>query len=171
MAANVQSLRVELCEGDDHAKVDKKVAVGVIINGGDGNDKLEGGSGNDVLIGGPGRDELKGRRWPERRFRSRWHDKLVGGAGDDKLDGGNGPGHFSGGSGDEYDDIVDDLINDASDNVALLTVGEELFDDAAEDEIKGDKKNRDVFFVDLDDADDDDDDISGEEGDRLIEIG
>jgi Ca2+-binding RTX toxin-like protein len=56
-------------------------AIGLTLNGGDGNDVLIGGAGNDILLGGAG------------------DDVLLGGDGDDILDGGEGDDIIIGGDG------------------------------------------------------------------------
>jgi len=76
----------------------------VLVDGGDGNDKIDGhkvtdplasltllgGKGNDVLIGGRGNDILRG---------GNGNDVLIGGKGDDMLFGGPGRDTLIGGSG------------------------------------------------------------------------
>ena len=80
---DVNRIVIHLCDGDDKAKIHKKVGIDAEIHGGGGKDKLTGGGGNDILIGGLGDDDLKG---------GRGNDVLSGGAGNDKLSGGSDGG-------------------------------------------------------------------------------
>ena len=80
---DIDRIVIHLCDGDDKAKIHKKVEIDAEIHGGDGRDKLTGGGGNDILIGGLGDDDLQG---------GHGNDVLSGGAGDDKLDGGTDGG-------------------------------------------------------------------------------
>jgi hypothetical protein len=67
-------------------------------------------------------------------------------------------------AGDDYDDIVDDLVGN------WLTRGVHVFDDGVKDKLEGAKKLRDVFFADLDGQDKDDDKTNHDKGDRVIEL-
>ncbi len=60
-------------------------AIGLVLDGGAGNDVLIGGAGNDVLLGGAG------------------DDVLVGNDGDDVLDGGDGDDIIIGGAGNDIE--------------------------------------------------------------------
>jgi len=89
-----QELQVLGLGGDDHIML-KGINRSVVVDGGDGNDKilgvgvknplavltLRGGNGNDLLIGGRGNDILEG---------GNGNDILIGGLGTDSLDGGAG---------------------------------------------------------------------------------
>ena len=73
----VSKLRVFADGGDDIVRVNSNVgALGTVIYGGDGNDRLYGGVGNNVLVGGDGDDMLVG---------SSGRDILIGGFGQDVL--------------------------------------------------------------------------------------
>jgi hypothetical protein len=65
--------------GNDVIRVDSRVMIPAMIDGGEGNDQLQGGGGGDLLIGGGGADILVGG--PGRNV-------LIGGAGADILRGG-----------------------------------------------------------------------------------
>jgi len=122
-AGNVESIKVLLGDGNDHAHIAGNIDLPTFIDGGtgndhliagrgpttliggDGNDKLiggkgddllKGGTGNDILVGGPGNDELYG---------GAGNDKLVGGPGDDILKGGRGNDVLIGGAG--KDKLID----------------------------------------------------------------
>ena len=66
--------------------------VGVLLEGGAGDDLLEGGSGDDTLAGNAGADTLRG---------AAGNDRLAGGDGDDWIDGGAGDDNLGGGLGDD----------------------------------------------------------------------
>ena len=80
-ADEVNDILITLCDGDDKAKIHKKIDINATIHGGNGKDKLTGGSGDDVINGGAG------------------DDHLTGGSGSDFLDGGDGNDHLKGDSG------------------------------------------------------------------------
>lgn len=82
---------------------DSTAVNGLLIQGGDGNDKIrigsglaaatvDGGAGNDTLYGGTGNDQLYG---------DEGDDRLYGGGGNDTLDGGSGLNRLSGDDGDD----------------------------------------------------------------------
>jgi Ca2+-binding RTX toxin-like protein len=68
----------------------------VVINGGNGADRLRGTMGVDEIRGGNGNDQIEGRDG---------HDYLFGGAGDDLLIS-NGPDHLDGGAGIDIARII-----------------------------------------------------------------
>jgi Ca2+-binding RTX toxin-like protein len=76
--------RFELGDGNDRLVVDAELDVGVMADGGDGDDVLIGGAGGDYLNGGRGKDIVRGR------------------GGNDILDGGNDrdPDVIEGGTGE-----------------------------------------------------------------------
>jgi hypothetical protein len=117
--ADVDSILILLCDGNDHATIADGGAVGganlnlpALIDGGSGKDHLRGGHGDDTLLGGPGDDKLDGRGGS---------DVLSGGDDRDQLLGGNGRDVLIGGSG------IDDLQGGAADD--LLVGGYTLYDD------------------------------------------
>ncbi len=108
--ADVTSIRITLCDGNDRAKIDLggsdgdgDISIPALIEGGDGDDHLTGGSGDDVIIGGRGKDKLNGRDG---------NDVLIGGDGNDKLQGDDGLDLLFGGlgkdtlKGNKDDDIL-----------------------------------------------------------------
>jgi Ca2+-binding RTX toxin-like protein len=60
--AGLDSLTIEGGAGDDTIDASglPAASIGLVLNGGDGNDVLRGGAGNDVLNGGDGRNVLSG---------------------------------------------------------------------------------------------------------------
>ena len=92
--AGVQSLTINSGDGND--QVTFTGAMGVTIDGGNGDDTLTGGSGPDVIMGGAGNDTITGNDGA---------DLLDGGLQADSgtnvnfIDGGNGPDTIIGGAG------------------------------------------------------------------------
>ncbi len=80
-AADIASVAIWLCGGDDRANVHPSVDAPATIHGHSGDDILKGGSGNDQIFGWTGADRLWGRVGD---------DLLDGGPGRDRLFGGRG---------------------------------------------------------------------------------
>ncbi len=70
-------------------------------------------------------------------------------------------------NGDDYDDIVDDLVAVGG----SLEIGVRVFDDGIRDKFRRSKQTRDLFFADLDGNDDDDDDVKADKDDLVLELG
>ncbi len=100
-AADAGKVRINGNDGDDNIDVDDSVTHGLVIDGGNGNDRIVGGSGDDTLIGGAGNDHLDGRGGADRLDGGDGDDQLYGGAGKDTLLGGNGSDWLHGGAGDD----------------------------------------------------------------------
>ncbi len=111
-SASVNSMRIVLRGGDDHANVGSTLLIPALIKGGADDDHLSGGGGNDILLGGLGKDKLNG---------GNGHDVLVGGENDDQLNGGDGQDVLIGGRG------KDDLKGNQGDD--LLIGGFTSYDD------------------------------------------
>lgn len=90
--ADVTSLRVMTCDGDDKIHVNHHVTVPATLDGGDGADHIRAGDGVSLLEGGPGADHL---------VAGDAGDTLNGGDGDDDLKGGKGNDILSGNGGDD----------------------------------------------------------------------
>ena len=88
--ADVDSVEIWLCEGDDHGNVHQSITVDAVIHGDDGRDMLWGGDGNDFIEGGDGDDKIWGRRGDDELHGNDGNDRLTGGKGLDILDGGSG---------------------------------------------------------------------------------
>jgi hypothetical protein len=86
--------------GDDRITTHPDITRPMIIDGGDGDDRMEGGASHDVMIGHEGRDTLLGKIGL---------DIMIGGAGQDRLTGG------------DDDDILIAGRTDFDDNQAALT--------------------------------------------------
>jgi hypothetical protein len=98
--ADVDSVQLWLCGGDDHGDVHPSITLPAEIRGHDGHDMLWGGSGDDDVDGGPGDDMAWGRDGD---------DRVIGGPGNDILFGGHGTDHLDGGPGTNR--IVDQPSN------------------------------------------------------------
>ncbi|MBI1896686.1 MAG: PKD domain-containing protein [Acidobacteria bacterium] len=86
--AQVRRIAVYLNGGNDDATVAGDVTIPVILDGGDGNDRLKAGGGPAVLIGGAGDDTLTG---------SGGRNILIGGLGADTITDGQGEDILIGG--------------------------------------------------------------------------
>lgn len=102
-AAGVTSLFVDAGDGNDSVALDR-VALPLMAQGGDGNDRLVGGGGADSLDGGAGDDTLQGGGGADHLQGGDGNDALDGGSGDDVLNGGVGDDQLTGQDGD---DILD----------------------------------------------------------------
>lgn len=71
------------------------------LNGGGGNDTQRGGADNDLLIGGSGDDKQWAGSGDDRILGGAGNDNLRGDAGNDGLDGGDGRDQLRGGSGND----------------------------------------------------------------------
>lgn len=90
--------------------------VGMVQDGGDGDDKLTGGIGNDTLIGGDGLDIIKGGAGNDAILGGDGKDQLLGEAGNDTISGGANNDSILGGAGDDVlagEDGVDTVKGEA----------------------------------------------------------
>ncbi|HEX8525297.1 MAG TPA: calcium-binding protein [Tepidisphaeraceae bacterium] len=102
-ASAIKAFTVTGKAGDDVISAAGAVP-GLVVDGGDGNDKIIGGSGNDVLSGGAGKDYIDGASGNDRLNGNGGNDRLLGGAGSDRLYGFTGNDYLDGGSsGDRLD--------------------------------------------------------------------
>jgi Ca2+-binding RTX toxin-like protein len=100
-AGNVESMKILLGDGEDHAHIAGNIALPVFIDGGAGNDHLIAGRGPTTLIGGDGNDKLIGGKGDDLLKGDIGNDLLIGGPGNDLLYGGDGNDRLVGGSGDD----------------------------------------------------------------------
>jgi len=135
----VNSIVIVLCDGDDHAHVDKKILVDTVLCGGDGRDHLHAGGGNTTMYGGAGNDHLHGGDGNDDLYGNDGKDHLHGGKGNDTLYGGQGNDKLDGGDGDD-----------------ILVGGE------GKDKLKG-GKGRDILF-----GGEGKDDLKGDDGDDIL---
>ncbi len=140
-----------------------------ILIGGDGDDKLDAGKGFNLLVGGRGDDDLKakhsgGNGSPGSILIAGWtsHDEAADAASafrsilrDEWISRWD--------QGDDYDQIVDDLVAAGS----SLEAGQRVFGDSLKDKLEGSSQSRDLFFADLDGLDE----LKGNQGDRIIQVG
>lgn len=87
--------------------VNNKTFVGMIADGGSGNDVLIGGTGSDQLVGSLGHDNLFGNPGVDSLRGDSGNDTLQGGSEKDQLLGGAGSDSLHGGSGDDEFDTGD----------------------------------------------------------------
>ncbi|WP_345321094.1 Ig-like domain-containing protein, partial [Novipirellula rosea] len=138
--ADVDKIVIHLCDGDDKAKIHKKVTIDAEIYGGAGKDNLDGGGGNDLLDGGDGNDDLDG---------GAGSDILLGGDGNDKLHGGSDGG--SDGNSDGGGDLPsrDILIGGAgNDNMKGGDGNDLMIGGDGKDKMKGGKGD-DLMIADI----------------------
>jgi FKBP-type peptidyl-prolyl cis-trans isomerase len=114
--AEVNSIILNGGDGNDKITVNSSVTLGIRIDGGEGANTLSGGSGNDTILAGSGNDVIKGNAG---------NDVLTGGAGSDVLIGGAGTNTFyaddgvadtldvAGGVNDtgKWDDPIDTILH------------------------------------------------------------
>lgn len=105
------NLVIRAGDGNDEITVDKNVTVKLVLEGGNGNDRIRGGSGNDTIRGGDGRDKIEagagdddvdGGAGDDYINGSTGNDKLAGGADNDVIYGGDGNDAIRGNEGNDY---------------------------------------------------------------------
>ena len=119
--ADVDKLRVLVCDGDDQVHVNHKLTMparlegdagrdhlragngSTLIEGGADNDHLWGGDADDFIYGDDGDDFLYGGRGDDLLFGGPGDDKLFGQHDDDAMDGGAGVDNCKGGPGADTD--------------------------------------------------------------------
>ena len=103
--------------GADNIKVNKKISLPLLIDGGAGNDRMYAGRGNDLLIGGAGDDVLDAGDFGSFSVSTLDSNTLIGGAGNDTFvaDRGNDSFVFTHESGAEDSIIGFDFENDIID--------------------------------------------------------
>lgn len=87
-SVGVNGLRIDLGGGQDSVEVaaDATVTVPIVVDGGEGDDRLTGGSGAETFLGGVGDDLLDGRGGGDRLEGGAGADRLKGSAGDDTIE-------------------------------------------------------------------------------------
>lgn len=125
--------------------------IGVTVNAGNGNDRVEGGDGDDDINAGLGNDSIRGR------------------GGDDEISGGGGNDDCRGDAGDDdiFGDAGRDVIRGGDDDDSLSggSDGDKLFGDRGDDSLDGDE-GRDKIYGGLGNDDDYDDGDSLEDEDE-----
>ena len=67
---------MQTCGGNDEVTISGGISLPALIDGGDGDDKLNGGNGPNIILGGRGNDQING---------GSARDILIGGTGADRL--------------------------------------------------------------------------------------
>jgi len=116
-------------------------ALGDVIIGGTGSDRLYGVNGDDSLVGGAGADRLYGGRGSDDLSGGVGNDKLKGGRGNDRLVGDEGDDKLFGGKGDDaiFGSSGDDMIRGGAGNDRILagTGGDHVIGGEGEDVLHG----------------------------------
>ena len=99
--ADVSSIDVHLCEGNDRLDVHSSVTTDVLVVGGQGNDNIKTGSGNDQVIDMTGDNSIQTRGGDDVVITGSGKDIIRGGSGNDVLSGGDGRDKLYGGSGSD----------------------------------------------------------------------
>ncbi len=86
--AGVNMIRVQLCDGDDHATISSAIDIGAILFGDAGMDHLNAGKKASTLLGGDGDDMLIGGNGNDILIGGLGADRIIGNGGDDILIGG-----------------------------------------------------------------------------------
>ena len=151
---------IGLTGGNDRVEVNSSGSERMVIDGADGDDKIETGSGRDTLFGGSGDDRL---------YSGAGNDSLDGGTGDDRLYGDGGNDTLSGGDGKDrlYGGAGNDQLDGGNGD-------DRLYGDGGNDQIHGGKGNDDISGGDGNDTiytDQGDDTVSGGDGNDQIYAG
>jgi len=88
-AGEITSIHVQLGDGNDRFNALGTFAVPLIVDAGDGHDRLVGSRGGDLLLGGPGNDFIWAGSGNNIVIGGTGRDFLFGGSGQDILIGGN----------------------------------------------------------------------------------
>src|SRR5207249_2955520 len=86
--ADLHKINILAHGGDDIIQIDSSLdalKLRVIVDGGDGNDRISTGAGNDMVIGGAGDDSIYGNGGNDTLNGESGRDKLYGGRGRDVL--------------------------------------------------------------------------------------
>lgn len=159
----VQSVHVELLDGDDSIEVTTLVDVHVdagagkdrittgpgddTVFGGPGRDRIRTGSGSDLINGGSGSDSIRAGRGADTIAGAKGDDSISGGFGNDIIRGGQGADVLAGSSGD---DVLsggsgdDRLSGDAGQDLLFSGMGSDTADGGTgEDLLVGGKTRHD----------------------------
>ena len=97
-----QELTIRSGAGDDTIEVAPNVKVNLVIEAGDGDDKIATGAGNDRVDAGLGDDAVATGAGRDDLFGNAGADRLDAGAGDDVVYGGDGADELRGGDGVDF---------------------------------------------------------------------
>ncbi len=130
-AAGIKTLRIRGSAGADRIDASSLNGIGLVLDGGDGNDTLIGGAnadsldgegGDDQLWGQAGNDSLVGGNGNDTLLGGMGRDSVVGGIGNDRINGQGGADTITGGVGDDCligGDGIDCLVESGDVNFAL----------------------------------------------------
>lgn len=108
--AQRQELTLRVGAGDDVIEVAPNVRVNIVVEGGDGNDRIttgagddriDGGAGDDTVVSGDGRDDVFGNTGADTVDAGAGDDVVYGGDGNDILAAGAGTNFIEAGAGDD----------------------------------------------------------------------
>lgn len=159
----VNAIVVNSLGGNDDVRIGSDIRdtsgnlIGVTVNAGNGNDRVEGGDGDDDLNGGIGNDNLRGRGGDDTIAGGAGNDTCNGEAGDDDIFGDSGRDTVRGGNDD-------DSLSGGSDR-------DTLFGDRGDDSLDGDEGDDKLYGGLGNDDDYDDDDRFEDEDDEDEEDG
>lgn len=100
-AADVNSIRMILCGGDDRAVVSRHLDIDAFIDGGQGDDVILSGAGDDTIIDLSGNNRIHSRLGNDTVTTGGGHDRVWTGGGDDVVSAGNGHNRIHTGDGDD----------------------------------------------------------------------
>ena len=145
--ASVKSLTVTGKAGDDVITIDPAVTLNVVVDGGDGNDKITGGGGADSLSGGASKDSIYGGNGNDRLNGNGGNDRLFGESGADRLYGYDGNDYLDGGSSNDRlqgDAGIDTFYGQGGDDFiyAKDSVAESIFGGSGNDSSQYDKTDK-----------------------------
>ena len=155
--SGVNAIVVDARGGNDDIRIGSNILdtggalIGVTVNAGNGNDRVEGGDGDDDIDAGLGNDTIRGR------------------GGDDEISGGGGNDDCRGDAGDDvvFGDAGRDVLRGGDDDDSLSggANDDKLEGNAGDDSLDGDE-GRDKLFGGLGNDDDYDDDDRFEDEDE-----
>lgn len=136
---------------------DRWAAALRIINGTDGDDRLEGGEGADRINGRGGNDRVEGDDGDDVLSGGIGNDRLEGDDGADRLDGGDGTDRIRGGDDNDVlsggagrDTFVFDAEGDGRDRVTDFASADMIRFDVDRDDSSGPRQYSDLIFNETD---------------------
>lgn len=95
---------IDVGDGNNKVTIDANVKEGLGVRAGSGNDVIEGGSGDDKIFAGDGDNKVIGGKGDDLILTGKGKDAVLGGEGDDRISGGAGDDHLYGNEG--HDKII-----------------------------------------------------------------
>lgn len=125
-----------------------------VINGTNGNDRIDGTSASELILALEGKDRVDGGSGHDCIIDGNGENRIDGGSGDDVVVSGNGKNRIDGGSGNDkiYTGNNEDRIEGGSGNDTIRSGGgkdkvngdsgnDEIYGEGGDDDIKGDSGN------------------------------